>query len=523
MGDRDEASRLQVLIDGTTSSRWTVRARKPVDERVQVAFLLPAPLAIEAKQKLRVRLNHHGLNNRVAFGRFRISITDDEEPSLSAAPLAVTDGVPLDVLQVLAGSSASSAAQALEASVASQRRGYESVARHYRRIAPILSEERATWVSLHERWLEIRLASESTLATRALQKPRETRMLERGNWLTPGEVVTPAVPSFLPPLRARGQRPDRLDLARWLIRRDNPLTARVVVNRFFKLFFGRGLSPALDDLGSQGGAPSHPQLLDALAERYIESGWNTKAILRTLVTSRSYRQSSQPTEQLRSEDPYNTLLARQERMRLEAEFVRDNALAISGLLSEAVGGPSVRPYQPAGYWRNANTFGGSSLNYTPSPGPDQYRRGLYTYWKRSFLHPSLLAFDAPSREECTANREVSNTPLQALALLNDPTYVEAARVLASATIREGGAADSERIDWLLRRALLRSASEQEVAVLSRLLEKHRNEYRADPEAVASLLSIGQAPQSSGHNASDLAAWTSLARVVLNLPEVITRY
>jgi hypothetical protein len=513
--------RADVAIDGTTSSRWGVRQRRPIDDRIRAAFTLTEPLDAEPGTRLRVRLHHHGLNNRVAFGRFRFALTSDAEPQLwgadpdepeGAAPAPVTNDVAADVL-ALAAEAESSAALAAS----------ERVVSFYRRVAPELAEQRARWVDLHGRRLEIELATMTTLATVARSEPRQTHVLERGNWQTPGEVVTPSVPAFLPPLVARGERPDRLDLARWLVAEDNPLTSRVVVNRFFELFFGRGLSPVLDDLGSQGGAPSHAELLDALAGGFVASGWDTKGLVRTLVTSRTYRRSSQATPAMKERDPYNRLLARQSRLRLDAEFVRDNALAIAGLLSTDVGGPSVRPYQPEGYWRNANTFGGSSLDYHPSAGADQYRRGLYSYWKRSFLHPSMLAFDAPSREECIAEREVSNTPLQALALLNDPTYVEAARVLAEKVLREGGSSDDERVAWLFDRALLRPIAPGEAEILSALLQAHRAEYEASATEAERLVSTGQVQRDASLPVAELAAWTSVTRAVLNLPEIITRF
>ena len=267
-------------------------------------------------------------------------------------------------------------------------------------------------------------------------QPRTIRILPRGNWLDDsGESVNPDVPAFLgsvapadPKLRAT-----RLDLAKWFVSPDNPLTARVYVNRLWKIAFGQGIVKNLDDLGTQGTLPSHPALLDWLATEFVKSGWNTKAMLKLMVMSNAYRQSSVTTIEARERDPSNVWLARQNRFRLDAEFIRDNALSVSGLLAAKVGGPSAKPYQPAGFW--------SYLNFPPrewqsDKGENQYRRGLYTYWCRSFLHPSLFAFDAPTREECTNERSRSSTPLQALVLLNDPTYVEAARALAQRILKE---------------------------------------------------------------------------------------
>jgi hypothetical protein len=291
------------------------------------------------------------------------------------------------------------------------------------------------------------------------------------------------------------------------------------VNRIWKMFFGHGLARSLEDLGSQGEWPTHPELLDWLAVDFMESGWDVKRLVRTVVTSAAYRQSSRAASELLQRDPENRLIARQARFRLEAETVRDNALAISGLLSPKRGGPSVRPYQPGGYW--------AYLNFPPrewddSAGEDQYRRALYTWWQRTFPHPSLVAFDAPSREECVAERTRSNVPQQALALLNDPTYVEAARVFAERIVREGGARFEDRLRFAYGRALSRPPRAEEARILAELLGRHGAQYRADPRAAARLVAAGQAPVAKDLDPVELAAWTSVARAILNLPEVITR-
>ena len=261
------------------------------------------------------------------------------------------------------------------------------------------------------------------------------RILPRGNWMDEsGEIVTPALPSTLVTETSDDRRLNRLDLARWIVSADNPLTARVTVNRLWKLYFGAGLSRKLDDLGAQGEWPTHPELLDFLATEFRTSGWNLKHTIKSLLLSRVYRQSSLVSGTLQEQDPFNRQLARQGRFRLDAELVRDNALEISGLLVKSIGGRSVRPYQPAGYWAYLNF---PTREWQNSSGEDLYRRGLYTHWQRQYLHPSLLAFDAPSREECTADRNRSNTPLQSLVLLNDPSYVEAARAFAEKILREG--------------------------------------------------------------------------------------
>jgi hypothetical protein len=361
------------------------------------------------------------------------------------------------------------------------------------------------------------------LVSESLEKPRTVRILPRGDWMNEsGEVVRPALPAFL-----TGQvqpTPDdksltRLDLANWIISRENPLTARVVVNRIWKQFFGMGLSKVLDDFGSQGETPPNLALLDWLACEFMDSGWDVKHMVRLMITSQTYRQTSVASKELRERDPDNRALARQGRWRLEAELVRDNALAVAGLLDCRIGGPSVKPYQPDGYWENLNF---PIRSYEASLGADQYRRGLYSWWQRSYLHPSLLAFDAPTREECAADRSRSNIPQQALVLLNDPSYVEAARVFAARILEEGGSETSARLEWAWRQVLSRLPSRDEARVCADLLEQELAEYTRNTQAAASLLEVGAESVPSTLNPAELAAWTSIARVLLNLHETITR-
>lgn len=370
-------------------------------------------------------------------------------------------------------------------------------------------------------------------------EPREIRILARGNWMDDsGEIVGPAIPAFLGKLDTADRRPTRLDLANWLCTPDNPLTARTMVNRLWSLLFGRGICASVDDFGGQGTFPSYPDLLDWLAIEFVESGWDVKHVIRTIVISDAYRRSSKPTPTLRDDDAYNDLFARQGRFRIDAEMVRDAALAISGLLVEQVGGPSVRPYQPAGYYAQLNF---PKRTYMPDQDDNQYRRGLYTHWQRTFLHPMLKAFDAPSREECTAARSRSNTPLQALVLLNDPTFVEAARVFAVRIMNQEGIlkeglsrqqADSEtdaRITWAYRTAVSRTPQPAIVDELRRVFLQHASHFRSHPEEAQKL--IGTVVETIGSDANgndsqqraELAAWTSVARILLNLNETITRY
>ena len=363
------------------------------------------------------------------------------------------------------------------------------------------------------------LKSIPTVLATVSTKPQETRILPRGNWMDKtGDVVQPDVPGFLK-MAPLAEGAPRIGLAEWLVDRDNPLTARVFVNRLWKHYFGRGLSGVLDDVGSQGEPPTHPELLDWLAVEFMESGWNIKHVVRLITTSSTYQQSSQHAEQLASLDPYNRLVARQARFRLDAELVRDNALAVSGLLFQQIGGRSVKPYQPAGYWANLHF---PKRTYKHDSGTAQYRRGLYTHWQRQFLHPALLAFDAPAREECTAERPRSNTPLAALVMLNDPSQVEAARALAERTLRQDSTGLKAQFNALGKQVLSRPFNNREQMLLAKLLREHIEDFEAKPAEADKLIRTGIAPVPGDIPPVELAAWTSVARAVLNLHETITR-
>ena len=343
-------------------------------------------------------------------------------------------------------------------------------------------------------------------------KPRMVRLLPRGNWLDDtGPVQEPSIPAYFGELKVGEERATRLDLANWIASEKNPLTARVFVNRIWKLFFGKGLSRNLDDFGAQGSWPTHPELLDWLAVDFMDNGWDIKRLIRQIVLTEAYQRSS-------SHSTSGEWFERQVAFRLEAELIRDNALAISGLLTRKLGGRSVKPYQPANYWFKLYNTG----RYNQDRGEELYRRGVYTLWRRSFWHPSLQAFDAPSREECVAERPISNTPLQALALLNDPTYVEAARKFAERLLEKKGPDDSARIATAFQLALARTPSAQETDLLLELLKRHRAEFSEDRKSAEELLKNGESPYNSEHDPVELAAWTSVSRTILNLHETITR-
>ncbi|HEV2382363.1 MAG TPA: DUF1553 domain-containing protein [Terriglobia bacterium] len=355
-----------------------------------------------------------------------------------------------------------------------------------------------------------------------MAKPRDTFILGRGQYDNPQEKVTPGVPAFLPPLPA-GVPANRLGLARWIVDPGNPLTARVTVNRYWQEYFGIGLVKTSEDFGSQGEPPSNPELLDWLATEFVRSGWDVKAMQRLIVTSATYRQSSKAPRELVESDPENRLLARGPRFRLAAEEIRDNALAVSGLLNDKIGGPSVYPYQPKGIWEEmAFGQGFTAQSYVESTGADLYRRSMYTVWKRTVPPPALTTFDAPDREKCTARRTPTNTPLQALALLNDPTYVEAARVLAERMMKQGGRTPAARVDYAFRLATARPPSSAEREILVGSFNDQLRDFRTHRDDAAKLLAVGASKYDSHLDTSELAAWTTVASMILNLDETITK-
>jgi hypothetical protein len=362
----------------------------------------------------------------------------------------------------------------------------------------------------------------TSMVMQEMDESRETAVLGRGDYRNRGEKVSPDVPAVLPAL-SKDLPKNRLGLAKWLVDPSHPLTARVAVNRYWQMHFGTGIVKTAEDFGSQGDPPSHPQLLDWLATEFVHTGWDVKAMQRLIVTSAAFRQSSRVTPELLERDPENRLLARGPRFRLPAEMVRDNALAVSGLLVENLGGPGVFPYQPKGLWEEI-AYGDvySAQTYSPSHGKDLYRRSMYTFWKRTSPPPALITFDAPDREKCTARRAVTNTPLQALALMNDPTYVEAARVLAERIIREGGPDPARRIRYAFRLATSRDPRPKEVQVLREMERAQLADYRRHKDAALKLVGVGESKADAAFDASELAAWTTVASTILNLDETITR-
>ncbi|MEE2989426.1 MAG: PSD1 and planctomycete cytochrome C domain-containing protein [Planctomycetota bacterium] len=404
-----------------------------------------------------------------------------------------------------------------------QRRRIEALETEIGALADGTDEDREKKVSvLREQVAAIQKATQRTMITAAIQ-PRMIHVLPRGDWLDEsGPVVGPAVPSVLGQLETGGRRPTRLDLARWLTDPDDGiggLTSRVFVNRIWYLLMGRGLAPDLGDLGNRSELPSHPLLLDYLRIDFYQPGGDITRLVKGIAMSETYKQSSQPAEAGMAADPENAWFSRQTRFRLPAEMIRDNALAVSGLLiREPMVGHS-RPYQPEGYYRHLNF---PVRRYAADKGPAQYRRAVYMHWQRQFLHPMLKAFDAPSREECTAQRLESNTPLAALVLMNDPTFVEAARALAITILDDGRKDDKQCIEELFLRVLSRVPRQGELQTMLQFLADCRENYEQNPELAARLLTVGMHPVPVEMDKVELASWSDLCRALLNVNESFTR-
>jgi hypothetical protein len=495
---------IAAALDGDAKGRkWGWAVMEQVGQPHAAVFETASDLTLADGDSVSIGLWQNLDNPQHTIGRFRLSVTT------APRPVKISDSIPPAIRAILEIAKG----QRTEAQTS-------ELLAHYRTIAPILEPQRKKVAELEKARGELEAAMVSTLVTEQVE-PRMVRVLARGNWMDEsGEVVQPAFPEVLAlaPTPA-DRRLTRIDLARWITDPAHPLTSRVLANRLWKNLFGAGLSAKLDDLGAQGEWPSHPQLLDELAQWMVDSNWDLKRWIRSVVMSRTYRQSSLASPEARQIDPYNRLLARQARFRLDAEFVRDNALSISGLLVNKLGGKSVRPYQPPGYWAYLNF---PQREWQNGSGEELYRRGLYTHWQRQYLHPSLLVFDAPSREECTAERARSNTPLQSLVLLNDPSYVEAARAFAEVVLRAEGD-DSRKLDLAFRRALSRPITPEESELLTKLLQSQIDHYRQHPEAAKELLTTGARPSATDIDPVVLAGWTTVARAILNLHEVISRY
>lgn len=400
----------------------------------------------------------------------------------------------------------------------------ETALETFRDHAPQLDPLRTRIANLQER-LDVLTKPHSTMVMDTSPKPRETHILERGQYDAPLEKVVSATPDVLPPL-PNSEKATRLDLAHWMVDPAHPLTSRVAVNRIWTLFFGTGIVATSADFGSQGEWPSHPELLDWLATDFIANGWDQKALIRKIVSSAAYRQDSSATGEQLELDPKNRLVGRGSRFRLPAEFIRDQALAVSGLLVPRVGGPSVQPYQPPGLWKEVSHFGSTPATkqvFAQDKGEKLFRRSLYTIMKRTSPHPAMMAFDAVNREMCIMQRGVTNTPLQALVTLNDPQFVEAARVFAAKLLSETkGADDHARLTTAFQAITSREPEEAELNAMASFLSDERQRYRSDPDAAAKVVSVGDSPSVAGLDPAEHAVWTQVATMLLNLSETLTR-
>ena len=488
-------------IDADPSTGWAIHPNAGVPHYAVFAF--ETPVKVSDSATVSVKLEFRSRFARHMLGHFRLAATDSKTPFDEG-------GTPTAIVKILE----------TPADVRTDKQRTE--------LATYFRDRFAGEVTGADRALakarSVRSAFEESIPTvmvmQDLPTPRQTHILIRGEYDKLGERVEPGLPKLFGAL-PEGAPMNRLGLARWVVKSDNPLTARVAVNRFWEKFFGVGLVKTSENFGSQADWPSHPELLDWLATEFVRVGWDMKAIQKEMVMSAAYRQSAAVTPELVERDAENRLLARGPRFRLQAEVIRDQAMAVAGLLVEKLGGPSVRPYQPDGIWDEINVYG-NLRNYKHDVGDDLHRRSLYTIWKRTSAPPGMTLFDMPNREVCTVRRSRTNTPLQALALMNDVTYVEASRVLAQRMLREGGATAEERITWAFRSATGRTPDTDEVAVLSRGLAKRLEKYRSDPTAAKKLLTEGDAPADAALNPSELAAYTMTASVILNLDEVVTR-
>lgn len=487
-----EKAAAALAIDGDLDTGWMIKGR--VGEAHQAVFRLAQPLETTTGARLQIKLEQRYIH-QMTIGRLRLSLTGD--PAALASPLPAEVGAILTL--------------APEARTPEQNATLQAA---YLALAPEFSEANKQIAELRGKLP--RHPTTLVMQERAAEHARTTRLAHRGEFLSPRDPVEPGVPAVLHALRANAPR-DRLALAEWLVDPANPLVGRVTMNRHWQYFFGRGIVRTTEDFGLRGEAPSHPELLDFLATELLARRWSMKQMHRLLVTSATYRQSSQVTPTLAARDPGNVLLARGPRLRVEGETVRDLALCASGLLDRTVGGKSVYPPQPAGVSELA--YGGA--DWPTSTGPDRYRRGLYTFLKRTSPYATFMTFDGPSGENCLVRRERSNTPLQALTLLNDTAFVEASRGLARRVLESESADDRARARDLFRLCLTREPLDAELADLLTFLKLEQERLTASPDAARAIAGV-DATASDQPAPIELAAWTLVARAVLNLDEFITK-
>lgn len=499
---------------------WAIAGFQP-EQRVRHELVLRAsvPAATANGDVLIVRYIHQSRHKNHNLGRFRLSTTSDGE-------LAGMKPLPNKLFAAIQKPRETRSAEESEA-----------LQNHYLSVTPDLADVNAELSQAKQQKADIESKLPTVMVMRERETPRQNHLLERGDFRTPGAFVMPHTPVAL---GGWSTRPDRLGLARWIVDRQNPLSARVMVNRLWEQCFGHGIVATMEDFGTQGERPTHPELLDWLAVEFMESGWNVKGMLRKIVTSKTYKQASSADVALIAKDPQNHYLARGPRFRLDAEGIRDAALLSSGRLTPTVGGPSVMPPQPPGVWENSFTFYDTKDRWVDAEGPNRYRRGLYTYWRRTAPYPMALTFDLKQRDTCVATRSRTNTPLQALNLLNDPTFVECAGGLAEKLAKtahnalsrgpssaivpapdHSEAAIVEAIRYGFRSCTSRMPTEREVAVLESLYERALAQFEKDADAASNLLKAARTPDGEGEPA-ERAAWVAVANALLNLDETLTK-
>ncbi len=462
-------------------------------------FTLKQPLGLPAGGMLTFTLRHSDQHPMANLKRFRLYTTSSRQVG---PPADLTD----EIRAILAAAPAKR-----------NKKQADKLTDYHRALDPVTKPFHDAFTAAKKAADEFDQSVPITSVLAELEKPRTTRRHVRGAYLNTAETVQPGTPASLPAFPA-GAPANRLGLARWIVSTDNPLTARVIMNRIWEQYFGRGIVETVEEFGRQGEAPSHPELLDWLATEFMRSGWDLKAMHQTIVTSATYRQSSKLSPALAQRDPVNRLFARGPRVRLEAETIRDQALAVAGLLSHKVGGPSVMPPQPDGIWQVV--YNGET--WKTSPGEDKYRRGLYTFWRRSMPHPMMVNFDAPSREFCVLKRSRSNTPLQALNTLNDPAFIECAQAIARQVTANAGADVKARATHAFRLVLARAPQPKEVARLVALFQSELKNYESDAKAAEKMATSELGKPKEPASLAELAAWTVVANVLLNLDEAITK-
>jgi hypothetical protein len=490
---------IAAAVDADGKTGWAIYPR--TNQNHFAVFSFEAPLKI-ADGKLEVKLAFDSGFDQHQIGHLKISATDSNAPH--------EEGVSPSVVATLKTPEAERTAKQKAELLAFFRANYGG---------DVLGADRALAKAEADKNV-FEQTIPTAMVMEELPKPREAHVLLRGQYDHPGEVVMAGVPAALNPMPA-GAPMNRLGLAQWIVAKDNPLTARVQVNRFWEKFFGTGIVKTSENFGSQAEWPSHPELLDWLATEFVRLGWDQKAIQKEIVMSATYRQSSRITPQLLERDPENRLLARGPRFRVQAEIVRDQALEIAGLLVNQIGGPSVRPYQPPGIWDELSVYG-NLHNYNSDTGGNEYRRSLYTIWKRTTPPPEMTIFDMPGRETCVVKRSRTNTPLQALALMNDETFVESSRRLAEQMIQKGGATPAERIDYAMKTTIARPATAEERRVLVAGFESRLARFKQDADGAKKLIAIGDSKADPKLDPAELAAYTTTASVIFNLDEAVTK-